>query len=173
MKSESAKNEIEKSTRKQLQTTHDQLNGLFASIARVLSDVSKLPSPVVADLLLTLRTAEKDVSELSSTAKRRVIEILLEHGETTTEKGSRRLEVDGWELKMRPHRTGVDPKKLAALLNEKGLSLKLYMDERVETVHVVSDTKVQKLLKKGLVDEEELKSCQYPENWVVETPHPA
>lgn len=114
--------------------------------------------------LSRLLDIEAAVTDIVKSMKDRVKALVLIKGEVTTEKGSRQLNTDGTLLEIRPHKTGLDPKKVEALLRAKGKNPSEFMDAVIS--YKVNTEKLQG----ARFTEQELQNCQVDLNWAVQRP---
>lgn len=115
-----------------------------------------------------LKTWADAIEDLQKVAKQKTLELLEKQGETVTEKGTKRAVVDGLQFEARPHRTGVDPKKLEALLRAKKLDVAAYMDATIS--YKVNESRLPVLISDNRLTQAELDSCNYDTTWVVQPP---
>lgn len=119
-------------------------------------------------LTLQLYRLSELVTDLQNTAKARVKDLVLKLGKTVTEGGSKRLDVEGWTMEVRPQRTGIDGRKLEKLLRAKGLPVATYM-EPVMTFKYDEERAGHAIIN-GHLTEAELATCKYDEAWAVQQP---
>jgi hypothetical protein len=154
------------------------------AIASHASESFKLASGIIARLLggpltprqlapvfVAVREEKKLMEDLEHVARARALEKLKGSGKVATDKGTMRLEADGWLFEARPHRSGTDPKKLEALLRAKELAIEAWMDATVS--YVVNKNKLSELIRTKHLTEAELATCNYDESWTVLTPKKA
>lgn len=128
----------------------------------------KLTVPQASDILTELNTLSAVVESLAKVAKEKLKLVVLQDGEVATDAGTRRLERDGWRLEVRPYRTGLDSRKVEKLLRAKQAPLDKYMNTKV-TYEVDSD-KLLSAVEAGVFTQDELNTCKYDENWVLQSP---
>lgn len=141
---------------------------VISRMAQALS-VEQLPPAALASIMFVARRVKNAMDKgIEPIAKTRIIHLLKERGNLVTDKGSRRLMIDGWTMFMKPTRSGLDPKKLEALIRAKGKDPANYMNTRI--VYEVDEAKANKLVDKKIMTDDELESCKYDESWTVEAP---
>lgn len=145
-----------------------QLGSAFAGLAEMLS-AEVVPAPVLAGVMYVLRDAKKVEGSLEELAKGRIVSLLKEQGTVKSDKGARELAVNGWKLSMKPYRTGIDPKKLEALLRAKKLEPASFMDTAI--TYSVNEQKLGVLVAHKHLTSDELETCNYTESWTVDTPN--
>ncbi len=137
-------------------------------IAVVLSQ-AELGAPTLAAAMLVLRETKNTIEKgLEPVAKQRMIEMLKKDGQQTTDKGSMEAQVGGWKLSMSPTRTGIDPKKLEARLRSKQVDPAKYMRQTIS--YAIDEDKLNSLIDKRVMSNDELVDCRYEESWTVRTP---
>jgi hypothetical protein len=119
-------------------------------------------------ILTQLRSWDKTLKTIEGLLKKRVIEFVKTKGHITTEKGSMGAEADGLQFEIRPYRSGLDPKKLEALIRAKSLDPAKFMDTTVTYSLSVDEMKQRRL--KAAFTEAELEAAIYDESWTVQTP---
>lgn len=117
-------------------------------------------------VLMLVRDTKKALEDTEKLIKAQMVALLKEKGEQVTDKGSRALEVDGLRLKMKPYRTGYDPKKLEALLRARSMNVESFMRPTIS--YAVDDAKIPALAEQLGADT--LESTKYDESWVLEAP---
>lgn len=126
----------------------------------------------LAEVLSSIRHLSKGLSNgVEPIAKKRLVTFLKETGDVITDKGTKEAIIGGWKIRMKPYRSGIDAKKLEALIRAKGRDPANYMTTEVS--FSVSDLGLQKLQEKGIATEDELETCKYDESWTLETPERA
>lgn len=138
----------------------------LATIAATLS--LDLTPGVLSDLFFHIKDWERNLESLAKNGRDRLLTLVLEKGYEATESGTRRVEIEGWELEARPRRTGVDPKRLEALLRAKQLDPAKYMATEVK--FVLSEEKLRQALEDGAMTNDELQTCAYPLEFNLQTP---
>ena len=124
---------------------------------------------VVTEVFAQVKQWEGLVKDVGNVAKEMIKSMVLEKGKQTTDKGSRELVVAGYQLEVRPHRTGLDPAKVQALLKAKGLDFEVGMDADISWKVNEQKLALAVEIKKQLT-EDEVVSCQYDESWSVQSP---
>ena len=146
-------------------------NSITEGFRTLAALMTKDLTPAAAGLVLArVREYSELVEQYEKQTKKRIEAALLEKGEVVTDKGSRRMESEGFSFFMKPWRTGYDAKKVEAKLRMKKIDPKKYMTE--ETVYSVSQEGMEALAKKKLLTPEELRECEYEVKWTIETPKP-
>lgn len=111
---------------------------------------------------------EKNIKDLQSNTKQRLVALLKDKGQVVTNKGSRELLVDGYRIRCKPYRSGVDPKKLEALVRAKGLDPEQIMQQVI--TYDLDPVKLGIAVEKKLISSDEAATCVYDESWTLETP---
>ena len=127
-----------------------------------------LTTAQTTDIYSTLSQLSDVVTQLSNIAKEKLKLTILLEGERVTEAGTRRLQKDGWQLEVRPYRTGFDPKKIERLLRAKAAALITYMDS--EVTYKVNSDKLLQAVTDGVFTKDELDTCKYDESWTMQPP---
>ena len=104
------------------------------------------------------------VDDTRTLIKAKLTEVVQKEGTKTTEKGSMQATLGGWLLEIRPHRTGLDAKKVEGLLRAKNLGPSEYMDTKI--TYVVNE---EKLARAGFTPEE-MERCKYDLTWAFQAP---
>lgn len=146
-----------------LEAVETQADSFLQVLAKLAS--ADLAPEELGKVLTATRYIEKTVKKgIEPALRTKIIALLKEQGEVTTEKGTRKL----GPLTMRPHKSGVDSSRLEALLRAKEIKVEKYMLE-VKT-YKATDLGIQQLLSSGKITQEELTDCNYAESWTVMTP---
>ncbi len=109
------------------------------------------------------------LEKLKEMTKDRLLAAVIAQGAQVTEKGTRRLVVGGWQTEARPHRTGLDDKKVEALLRAKGYTDLSRGMEQVITYKASSD-KLATLVSAGILTQDELDTCNVDFTWALQKP---
>jgi hypothetical protein len=150
-----------------VQKTDESISRALADVAQLLSN--PLPPPVLGGVMRALRQAKSNIEKgLEPIAKQRLIAMVKEQGTAVTDKGTMEAIVEGWRFRMKPYRTGIDPKKLEKLIRAKGLNPDNYMSKVIS--YSFDETGANKLVDTKKMTADELESCHYEESWTVETP---
>jgi hypothetical protein len=105
------------------------------------------------------------LDKLQTFVRTKVKEIVERYGEVTTEKGSKVLQTDNYEIPMRPTRTGTDPKKLERLLRNKGVDVSAAMDASI--TYKVNTDKIKTCLQNRMLTDEEIETCEYDKSYTL------
>lgn len=137
------------------------------SLAKVFGYISEqlavdAPPAAKANAWAVIKDLSQNAEKLKAYGRDAIIQLLKEHGEET-EAGSRTLISGGWRLSMRPHRTGLDPKKVEKALREKGMSPESWMTPKV--TYSISHADYAEALGADTVAD-----CHYDESWTVAEP---
>lgn len=152
----------------QMEPLRQQIWGLLQQYSEVLSQPTITPTELAstyADLQQMTKLLDDGLVKMT---KQRLVALLKEKGRLTSEKGSMELLQGGWLLKMRPWRTGLDPKKVEATLRAQGKEPEKYMTTLVSLGLPPEKTQQRQVLEAALGDARE--SCRYDESWSLETP---
>jgi hypothetical protein len=141
----------------QIQLVEEVVNSSLTKVAELLT--LDLKPGVLTDLFASLKQWEDNLKDLAQNGRDRLLSQVLIKGDVVTAAGTRRWEVDGWELEARPQRTGIDSKKLEALLRAKNLDPSKHMESVI--TYKVSDLGVSNLLKDKLATQDEIEACHY------------
>lgn len=151
-------------------TVSDAVEPHTGSITKAIEGLAQLASGALTPRQLAvgvarLQAAYDALENILKNLKAKITALVLTEGTQVTEKGSRQLRVDGaGVLTIRPHRTGLDPKKVEALLRAKGKSPGDFMDAVV--AYKVNEGK----LKKAELNADEIKLCEFDLTWAVMKP---
>lgn len=152
-----------------IQVAVDRTMGGIKTLAELASAKDLAPDQVARLFALSKVIGEAVVKSIEPVLKDRVVRLLKERGTQVTEGGSRAATIDGWKLFMKPHRTGLEAKKVEGLLRAKGVrDMELYMTPDIS--YKVSEAGILKAVEEGLLTRDELESCRYRESWAVEVP---
>ena len=136
--------------------------GEFANVLSTITD-KQLPSA-----LTFTKELGAVIGEYDEALKTRIKALVLKDGKPITDKGSITLTIEGYELQLRPLRTGFDPKQVEAMLRAKSLPVEKYMDMDVK--YKCSDLKLANLVGAGLITMDELETCRPEKSYAVITP---
>lgn len=138
----------------------------------IADEVSKeLTPPKMVEVYNTLADMMALGNNITELVKGQLKRLVAANGEIATEAGTRRLRVGNWNLEVRPHNSGYDPKKVEALLRAKRVSLDTYMDPEVK--YKVSMPKLMIAVEAGVLTNDELVTCRYNESWTFQQPRRA
>jgi len=141
---------------------------IASGLEQLAGAVASMRDEQQGEALTVCRSLSDALEATVDFVKTRVKAYVLEHGATTTAKGSRVATAGEWRLEIRPQRTGVDPKKLEALARAKGLDVGRVMDPVVS--YQVNETKLQAALVGGQLTPAEVESCRYQLSYAVLAP---
>lgn len=114
-----------------------------------------------------LKSMEEAIASMQAHMKQVIEGYVLEHGRDWGEKGGREVVFpDGPPLRMRLHRTGIDPRKLEKLLRARNMDPSKCMDAKV--TFAANPEKVAGAVREGLLTEADVSSTYYDETWVVQ-----
>ena len=143
-------------------------NGL-TRLSQVLSETN-LPDNVMGLAWGKVKEWAKAMETIEDIAKKKMASAVQARGVKDPDtKGTMRLEVgDGMVVPIRPWRTGIDDKKLEAMLRAKGLDPERGMDTVV--TYKKNDTKLGTLIGEKVITSDELAQCEYEFKAVVLAP---
>lgn len=124
------------------------------AVARQLSTLADEETPAVFEFFDTLA---KMSEEQHQRVKDRLLLYLNVYGQQATAKGTMRCDVGGYEVQAIPTRTGVDAKKLEALLRARGIPVTDAMAEA--KTYKVDAAKVAELVAMGKLSPDDLTRC--------------
>jgi hypothetical protein len=143
-------------------------NAVLTMMADVLS-LPDCPPEALVQVLAAARQLEKGVKQgIEPHAKAALVGMLKDRGQQVGEGNARALQLGGWEVKMRPYRTGFDPKKLEALLRAMGKNPESFM--RTDLTYSIDEGGIKRLIDHKVLTPDELETCRYAESWTLETP---
>lgn len=147
--------------------TSEAMDLVLQQTANVLS--RELKPPELCTVFSSIKDWEKNLTALAKNGRDRLLDLVLENGEQVTETGTKKLDVDGgWEVEARPRKTGVDGKKLEALLRAKKLDVGKYMIATI--TYAPNELGVEQLIKEGKVTPEEMATCHHELEYNLMTP---
>lgn len=135
------------------------------SLSNALTRVTPAELPAARGVVKQLQDVSKHLYEH---IKDQIVDYVREHGkEIANSKGGLEAYIPGVlePLKVGLHRTGVDPRKLEALLRAKELKVELCMVPKIS--FAVDDEKVAAAVEAGKLTEAEVATCFYDETWVL------
>lgn len=112
-----------------------------------------------ASIHATVASLVSALDDIKKALRNRMLEAIVARGKTITDKGTKVLKVEGWELEARPQRTGVDAAKLESLLRARGADPTCHMQSTIS--YKVDDAKLQAAVAAGVISAEEVESCKY------------
>lgn len=137
----------------------------YLTAASLILSQDNLPVPVLAETFDMLKGYEDAVSDVAGVARGKLLDLLKEQG---SGESSLKLTVGGWELSARPRKTGLDAKKLEALLRAKGIDPTNYMTTKVS--YEVDPARVPLLTADGKLSQAELDTCVPPTEYNLMRP---
>lgn len=109
------------------------------------------------------------IEALCKSARDRMLALIKEKGQKETDAGTLRYREGGMVFEARPLKTGLDPKKVEALLRAKGVThIEQYMTPTIS--YTMNDATRSLILRDGKMTEAELDTCRYGESYAVQTP---
>jgi len=152
-----------------LATAQKILTAAFAELALPFSGRIEAKPAVLAEAYDRLTEVQKVVEDTIKVAKDKMKELVKSTG-TFVEgtKGSYEAVLGEYQYSIRPTRTGVDPKKLEALLRSKDKDPEVYMDPKV--TYTVNEQKLGAALAKKVLTKAELETCMYEESYALQPP---
>ncbi len=150
-----------------LVSVKEHITSVVQAFAATLSDAN-LPPAALSEVFQEVRTWQKNFDDLYEAGRQRVLALVVASGQQVTETGTKRLETEGWNLEIRPQKSGYDPKKVEAFLRAKNLSPSIHMDTLV--TYTVSPSKLDALVVSGGATTNELAACKYELKWAVQPP---
>lgn len=106
--------------------------------------------------------------DIKGEVRNRIQLFVREFGSKKTEKGTMIAASGGFVFEIQPARTGIDSKKLEALLRAKGQDASMCMDAKVS--YVANDGKLADAVRRGLLTSEEVETCRYDLSYRVMEP---
>lgn len=149
-----------------LSRSNQILNAGLKAVAEFIS--GSLSNVELAATFDALKDAEKVVEDLQTNLKARLVEQVKQLGKQSTERGSLRLEADGWEIEARVSRTGYDPRKVEALLRAKNLDVPSYMTTKI--TFAVDEARLQAAALTNKLTQDELDTCRYESGYTLQRP---
>lgn len=143
---------------------------VFADVLNTLARLGSLLGAVtdeqVPHSVQFLRQLETAVETASRMVRDRALLYLNVHGQQVTDKGTKEVELGGYRLRAVPMRTGLDPKKVEAMLRMKHIPPEMHMQSTI--VYKVDEAKLSKLVESKQVNQVDLDACQYDKTYRVE-----
>lgn len=143
----------------------DEKRKLFTALSGYAGALSTLTDEQVPEAFEMTAKLGELADEVRTRLRERVLNRVLAEGEVITDKGSKGMRVAGYKLGCIPTRTGIDPKKLEALLRHKKLEPAVAMDSTV--TWSVNNNKVMASVKEGRLTAADVESCRYAPAWRV------
>ena len=141
-----------------LGTVDERITDSLVALAGVLS--ADLTGPVLGRATLVIKKFEATAEALYENARKRMLKVIAEEGVTTTEAGTRAIDVDGIHAESRPRGGGYDDKKVETMFRAKGLNPEGWM---LQTVSYSYDAgMMQQAIRAGKVTPDELETCKKP-----------
>lgn len=137
----------------------------FSDLSNIITNMTPEEQGPVFD---TTKKVKEVAEYMYEVTRVRVLKYITEHGERKTEKGTLVAVVGGYALEAQPARTGVDSKKLEAMLRVKGLDPTVAMDAVV--TYKVNNDKAVDAVARGVITEGELVACHYEASYRVMGP---
>lgn len=158
--------EIVKSSENPLSITVHASKLLFNALAEVLSrPLSPVETAAVFD---TINAYVGVIEDLHKAARERTLQVILENGNPTSEKGAVRAIVGDWELSAIPQKTSLEDGKVEALLRAKGLDPHEHMDTEVK--YRTNTGKLDRLVGAGQLTQGEIDACRPTLKYRVNSP---
>lgn len=129
----------------------------YLTAASLILSQTNLPVPVLAETFDMLKGYEDAISDVAGVARGKLLDLLKEKG---SGESSLKLTVGDWELSARPRKTGLDAKKLEALIRAKGIDPTNYMTTKV--TYEVDPARTELLIADGKLTQAELDTCVPP-----------
>jgi hypothetical protein len=139
---------------------------VLSGYANAISNLTDEQVPEAFEMTDNLKTLADEVRDR---LRDRLLGWVQRAGEVVTEKGSMAGSTGGFKVTAIPTRTGVDPKKLEALLRRLKLDPVICMDQTV--AYKVNNDKITTALIKGQLTVEDVASCNYDKSFRVQVEH--
>lgn len=130
-----------------------QAMSLFSTM---LSEVTEEQTPQAFEMVEQI---EDVMGEVRDRLRKKMLEKVQAEGQRISDKGSMQVGLGGYSIKAIPTKTGVDGRKLEALLRKRNVDPALYMDVTME--FKVNQTKLQTALSNGVLTPDDLKNCEH------------
>lgn len=142
--------------------------GAIGQALQILADaLSNSPdTATVIQVQQAIKSWNKRIEDTEKVSKAILIQALRDSGTKVTDKGSLSLTVGEFRVEARPTRTGLDPKKVEALLRAKDLSLDELMDKEVK--YILNETRLATAVEQELLTQEELETCRYELSYALQ-----
>jgi hypothetical protein len=129
----------------------------YLTAASLVLSQTNLPTPVLVETFDQLKGYEDALADVVGVARGKLLDIIKEQGSGDS---SLKLTVGGYEVSARPRKTGLDAKKLEALLRAKGIDPSSYMTTKV--TYEVDPPRAEALVQLGKLTQDELNTCIPP-----------
>lgn len=143
---------------------------MMTALHAFASALSNLTEEQVPDAFDTVDKMQKLSDEVREQLRTRLLLFLNVHGSTKGDKGTKEAESGGYLLQAIPTRTGIDPKKLEALLRRKRLDVESGMDATI--TFKVNEDKLARLVASGQLSEQDREACRYERAYRVSVQKP-
>ncbi len=141
-------------------------NDIDNALQTLVQALSEAKTPTVMKVHSQLKEWATLLENVERMTKAMLVDEVTRLGTVTTEKGSRELVVGNKLLAIRPHKTGLDAKRVEALLRAKGLSVDELMDKKV--TYILNDTRLASAVDNGELTKDELETCRPETTWVLQ-----
>jgi hypothetical protein len=131
--------------------------------ATALTNLAPEQVPAAFDMTDQLKDLAEEVRQR---LRERLLLQVQADGERTTEKGSVAASIGGFKVTAIPMRTGLDPKKLEALLRRKAIPAEKVMDATI--AYKVNETKLAVAQAEKLLSPTDVESCRYDRSYRVQ-----
>lgn len=139
------------------------------AIEKLAVALSNDPTPeAVTHTYAAIKDWSKTLENVGKIASGILKSTISSQGEKTTDKGTMQLQVGNFQLEMRPHKTGLDAKKVEALLQAKELSLDKYMDKEIR--YKLNETRLRTAIAEGDLTEDEISTCNVEVTYSLQPP---
>jgi len=144
----------------------------FNNFLKRLADYMSQPLSIAQKVGLygLTKRLEDEVEAAAKQARQWALEQVTAKGQTVTEKGTKRLVINGMSIDAQPDRTGLDPKKVQGMLLAKNLAPEAGMNAVVS--YTVNEEKLKLLVEKKLVTPDEYLNCHYTPSFKLMRPKP-
>lgn len=141
----------------------DEKNKLFTALSSYATALANLTDEQVPQAFDMTDQLEDLAKEVRTRLRDRLLLYVQANGTKATDKGSMKAEAGGYRLVAIPTRTGIDPKKLEALLRRKGIDPAGVMDTTI-----TYKVNLAKLSTTSCLTQTELDACLYDKAFRVE-----
>lgn len=140
---------------------------ITSALQTLADELSGTPSvETIVAIQGAVKAWTKRLEDTEKISKGMLIEYLKANGQQTTDKGSLGVTVAGFSIEARPHRTGLDAKKVEALLRAKELSVDALMDKDIR--YMVNESRLQLAITEGVLTADELETCKYELSYALQ-----
>lgn len=148
-----------------LETATSKVNAALSTLVDVLA----VATPEVAiNVHAQLKHWDSVITDIKKITSETLKDLVATKGTQKTEKGSKEYILGKWKLEIRPHRTGLDGKKVEALIREKDLSVDELMDKVI--VYKMNESRLAIAVAAGDLTADELKTCEYETTYSFQPP---